>query len=76
MKNLCQIKYLVKKNPNRARQGVPNSWALPLSFSTMDHQQRVHNICHKSYKNFKKNLDKISAIRKEFWFPKILSHRI
>ena len=44
----------------------------PSFFFAMDYQKRAHNMCHKNYKNFKK----ISAIRKEFWFPKILSHRI
>ena len=56
MKNLCLGKYLVKKNSNRARQVVPNSWAPP-PFSIMDHQQRVHNMCHKSHENLKKNLN-------------------
>ena len=45
-------------------------------FLFMDHQQRVHNVCPKSHKNFKKNLNKFGAKRKEFWISKTLSHRI
>ena len=74
MKNPClgqipsQEKFKQDKTTGAQLMGAP-------SFFAIDHQKREHNMCHKSYKNFIKNLD-INVIKKEFWFPKILSHRI
>ena len=76
MKSPCLGQIPSQEKSKRARQGVPNLWAPPLSFSTMDHQKKTHNMYHKSHKNSKKNMGKISTTRKEFWFLKILSHRI
>ena len=53
MKNphLGQIPSQGKSKQGKTR-GAQLMGAGPLSFSAMDHQQRVHNICHKSHKNF------------------------
>ena len=76
MKSLClgQIpsQGLSKHGKTRGAQLL----GAPSLFLCMDYQQRVYSMFDKSHKNIKKNLDKISAIRKEFWFSKTLSHRI
>ena len=65
MKNPCLGQIPSQEKSILGKTSGPNVWVHPI-FSTMDHQKRAHNICHKSHKNHRKNLDKISAIRKEF----------
>ena len=76
MKNLCLGQISSQEKSKQGKTSGTQLLGASSFFSTMDHQQRVYDICHKIHKNLKKNLGKINAIRKEFWIPKILSHRI
>ena len=66
MKNPCLGQIPSKQKSKQGKTKGARSWASPPSFSIMDHQKRVHNMFHKSHKNLKKILDKISTIRKKF----------
>ena len=75
MKNLC-LGQIPRKIQTGQDKGCPTHGCPLLLFLPWTTSKGCTIYTIKVIKISKKNLDKISAIRKEFWFPKILSHRI